>query len=126
MAPYTYAFSTEMRSFGKNLKASSNPANYDKAHATMAMDGKGNVWIAWHAGPEGSRDVYVARLDAQTRQFSEAVQLTDQLCRPVQSRPWRSVRMTKCRGLAGQQPRQLGYLRVQDLRRDHVVRHGPR
>jgi hypothetical protein len=76
MDPCTCSFSTEMRSFGKNCQVSSNPANVDKAHAVTAADSSGDVWIAWQAGASGSRDIYAAKLDAQTGQFGQASQLT--------------------------------------------------
>jgi hypothetical protein len=76
MDPCTCSFSTEMRSFGKNCQVSSNPTNLDKAHPVTAADRSGNVWIAWQAGASGSRDIYAARLDAQTGQLGPASQLT--------------------------------------------------
>ncbi len=76
MDPCSCSFTTEMRSFGRNLQVSSNPTNLDKAHAVTAADSSGNVWIAWQAGASGSRDIYAARLDAQTGQSGQASQLT--------------------------------------------------
>lgn len=76
MDPCMYSFSTQMRLFGRNLKVSTAPADLAKARPATAADRLGNLWFAWQAGPEGSRDVYVARFDRQSRQMGQPVQLT--------------------------------------------------
>ncbi len=71
----TYSFATEMRAFGSNQEVSGTSEVAAGDPATVA-DAAGNIWAAWHAGPENARDIYVARLQAGQEVFDEPVQVT--------------------------------------------------
>ncbi len=74
---HTYSFKTVMRSFGQNTQVSTvNSANPEGAAATAA-DSLGNIWAVWHTGTEGSRDIYVGRLEAGAETFGRSTQLTN-------------------------------------------------
>ncbi|MEN6575342.1 MAG: putative Ig domain-containing protein [Phycisphaerales bacterium] len=75
MNKVTYSFATEMRAFGSNKLASGADMASTGAPAT-AGDAAGNIWAAWHAGPEDARDIYVARLRAGQDVFDAPVQVT--------------------------------------------------
>ena len=70
-----YSFTTEMRTFGSNKRVCGADAASSEAPVT-ASDAAGNIWAAWHAGPEGARDIYVARLRAGEEFFDTPVQVT--------------------------------------------------
>jgi len=76
VGPVSWSFVTAMRSFGRNVRISSAPTNLDKGRPSTAADSLGRVWVAWHAGPVGSRDVYVARYDPGTDVLGDAVLLS--------------------------------------------------
>jgi len=76
MDEQSYSFRTQMRTFGSNHCASWGPEGLDKGGAATACDASGNVWVVWHAGQAGSRDIYLARLTPGAEQFGGAVQLT--------------------------------------------------
>ncbi len=76
MAPYTYVFTTEMRVFGDNHPASWVPDDLDKSRPATVRDSEGNIWLAYHAGPAGQRDIYIIRLILGYPNFSGSVQLT--------------------------------------------------
>jgi len=71
---YSYSFTTEMRAFGSNKIVSDGTA--PKGHPATVGDSAGNIWATWHAGTEGSRDVYVAEMAARTDAFAASVALT--------------------------------------------------
>jgi PKD repeat protein len=75
MSEYTYSFTTQMRAFGKNLPVSTLGGSADSRPAT-ACDPAGNIWVAWHAGAAGSRDIYVAKLPVGTTTFQAPIRLT--------------------------------------------------
>jgi hypothetical protein len=75
LSGYTYSFSTEMRSFGSNSGVSATNLS-NGAPATVA-DSSGNIWVAWHAGSAGSRDIYAASLTAGAVSFGVNRRLTD-------------------------------------------------
>ncbi|MGE5295271.1 MAG: putative Ig domain-containing protein, partial [Solirubrobacterales bacterium] len=75
MSESTYSFATEMRAFGANKRVSSTTSAAKGAPVTVG-DSNGNVWVAWHAGEVGARDIYVARLTAGRQSFDAPVQLT--------------------------------------------------
>lgn len=89
MSEHSYSFVTEMRAFGSNQMVDGNTDGPSKGRAATASDagGKGgaatagdaggNIWTAWHAGQEGSRDIYVARLPAGADAFGSPTQLTN-------------------------------------------------
>lgn len=62
MTEQTYSFTTEMRSFGQNKQVDPVITGIDKAGPATARDSSGNIWAVWHAGPVGSRDIYIAKL----------------------------------------------------------------
>jgi len=76
MDEYTYSFLTEMRSFGKNKKVSSLPTDLSEDIPVTMADSLGNIWVAWHAGIPGSRNIYVSVLAAETEEFAETISLT--------------------------------------------------
>jgi len=86
MPEYTYSFWTEMRSFGKNKRVSLGLDNLGSAAPATVRDSSGNVWVVWHAGPAGSRDIYVNKLADEAANFTGSIQLiadpTDQ-CNPA-------------------------------------------
>ncbi len=75
MDEHSYSFTTEMCSFGKNKKVSSG--NLSKGSPATVRDSAGNIWVAWHAGPTDSRDIYVGKLTAGADNFGSSIQLTD-------------------------------------------------
>jgi len=75
MSQAAYSFATEMRAFGSNRCVSEAGAAAKGGPVTVA-DAAGNIWAAWHAGPVGARDVFVARLPAGQDTFDTPVQVT--------------------------------------------------
>lgn len=69
MSPHSYSFRTEMRSFGANRIASWGPADLNKSRPATVRDSSGNIWVVYHAGPPGTRDVYIAKLTHGTDFF---------------------------------------------------------
>jgi hypothetical protein len=76
MSQQSYSFTTEMRSFGQNKKVGSGSDTLSKAAPATVWDSAGNIWAAWHAGPAGSRDIYVGKLAAGADNFGSSIQLT--------------------------------------------------
>jgi PKD repeat protein len=95
MSQRSYSFTTEMQSFGQNKKVgsgsdtlskaapagqkkkvSSGSDTLSKAAPATVWDSAGNIWAAWHAGPAGSRDIYVGKLAAGADNFGSSIQLT--------------------------------------------------
>ena len=76
MTELSYSFRTEMRSFGQNIPVDTTVQSVYKAAASTARDSIGNIWAAWHSGPTGSRDIYVAKLRANRNAFSASVRVT--------------------------------------------------
>ncbi len=74
---YEYHIITEMRSFGQNEKVNSDLGNIDSSHPVTVCDGSGNTWVAWQAGPGGSRDIHVSKLPAGTGIFDSSVEVTN-------------------------------------------------
>jgi len=86
MAPVSYQFVTEMRSFGKNKKVSSFSSVLSEDIPVTVTDSIGNIWAAWHAGPSGSRNIYVSMLAIETDHFTETIPLTNDVydkCNPA-------------------------------------------
>lgn len=75
MAPYSYEFLTEMRSFGRNQPVSSSGDS--SGHSAVATDSQGNLWAAWHAGQVDARDIYVAKRGSQGQQWDTPLRLTN-------------------------------------------------
>jgi len=76
MPEYRFSFWTEMRSFGKNKRVSLGLDNLGNAAPATVRDSTGNIWVVWHAGPAGSRDVYLAMLAEGASSFTGSIQLT--------------------------------------------------
>jgi len=76
MAERTYSFITEMRSFGQNIRVDTTVQGINKAAPSTVRDSSGNIWAVWHAGPAGSRNIYIARLRADRNTFNASVRLT--------------------------------------------------
>ncbi len=76
MDPVSWSFWTQMRPFGENIRISSGPTSLDKGRPAACADSRGRVWMAWHAGPPGARDVYAAWYDPATKTVAKASQLT--------------------------------------------------
>jgi len=75
MSEYAFSFETEMLSFGEN-----HPVNSDslaKGGPATVRDSSGNIWTAWHAGPAGARDVYIAKLAVGASGFGSTTRLTN-------------------------------------------------
>jgi len=75
MPEYTYSFWTEMRSFGKNKRVSLGLDNLGSAAPATVRDSSGNICVVWHAGPAGSRDIYVNKLVDEAANFTGSIQL---------------------------------------------------
>jgi len=74
---YTYYIMTEMRSFGQNKKVNSGLDNLNCNNPVTVYDSSsGNIWAAWHAGPIGSRDIYIGKLAAGADNFDTSVKVT--------------------------------------------------
>jgi uncharacterized repeat protein (TIGR02543 family) len=73
MIPTSYSFRTQMWSFGQNQPVSS--ASDISGHPVLAADSQGNLWTAWHAGPVGVRDIYVAKRGSQLQEWNTPVRL---------------------------------------------------
>lgn len=74
---YSYYIMTEMRSFGQNKKVNSGIDNLNcNSPVTVYDSSSGNIWAAWHAGPIGSRDIYIGKLAAGADNFDTSVKLT--------------------------------------------------
>ncbi len=83
---YSYYIMTEMRSFGQNKKVNSGLDNLNCNSPVTVCDSSGNIWVAWHAGPIGNRDIYVGKLAAGAEDFGSSVRLTDEAtdqCNPA-------------------------------------------
>ncbi|MHC4569109.1 MAG: InlB B-repeat-containing protein, partial [Planctomycetota bacterium] len=78
MAQQSYSFRTEMRSFGQNKQVNSGLGldNLDNGSTVTVRDINGNIWAVWHAGPVGSRDIYLGKLTAGATTFDTSVRLT--------------------------------------------------
>jgi hypothetical protein len=76
MSQQSYSFRTEMRSFGQNKGVDSTVEGLDKAAPATVRDSSGNIWAVWHAGPPGSRDIYLAKLTAGSTSFGAGAQIT--------------------------------------------------
>jgi hypothetical protein len=77
MTPVEYQFRTEMRAFGDNHPVSWGPAGLDKGAPATACDSAGHIWVVFHAGPVGQRDIYLGKLAAGDGGFAVPVPLTD-------------------------------------------------
>jgi len=76
MTAYNYSFTTEMWVFGDNRPASWAPDDADKSSPATVCDSAGNIWLAYHAGTAGQRDIYVSKLAADGANFAGPTQLT--------------------------------------------------
>jgi len=76
MPECSYSFRTEMRSFGQNEPVGADIGEVDRAAPSTAVDSGGNIWAVWHAGPAGSRDIYIARLAAGATSFGSSTRIT--------------------------------------------------
>ena len=74
---HSYSFSTEVHSFGENMKVDSGLDSLGKGRPVTVQDSNGNIWVAWDAGTTGSRDIYISELAAGVENFGSGVQLTD-------------------------------------------------
>ena len=74
---YTYWIITEMRSFGENRKVNSDLGDIDSSKPVTVCDGNGNTWVAWQAGLDGSRDIYISKLPAGAGNFDSAIKVTN-------------------------------------------------
>jgi len=77
MSEYSYSFKTEMRSFGTNMPVDLGNASCAQSQPVMAGDSKGNIWVAWSAGAEGERDIYISCMSAETGVFGDSIQITN-------------------------------------------------
>jgi len=85
MAQQSYSFRTQMRAFGANRCASWGPTGVDRGGAATVSDASGNLWVVYHAGAGGARDIYVAERTAGTEQFADPMQVTNNVldqCNP--------------------------------------------
>ncbi|MBN2457210.1 MAG: hypothetical protein JXB29_11860 [Sedimentisphaerales bacterium] len=77
MTQHVYSFSTVMREFSENRHVSSDLLNLSSGKAQTVCDRRGNIWVTWHAGPTGDRDVYVSMLVAGENYFGSSIKLTN-------------------------------------------------
>jgi len=73
MTELSYSFTTEMRSFGQNKQVSLGLNNLNSSKPKTLCDSSGNIWAVWHAGPVGSRNIYVGKLAAGADAFGSSV-----------------------------------------------------
>jgi len=88
MDEYVYSFTTEMWTFGANMSISAEPIGAgslsavsqeaDMGHPATTRDSQGNIWVVWHGGTPGQRDIYFSVLPFGDRSFTYPVQLTSQ------------------------------------------------
>ena len=85
MPEQTYSFATEMYSFGQNRKVCLDQDGLNKAQPGTAVDGNGDIWVAWQAGSRGQKHVYVCEFSPDSGTYGTAVQLSQGLgghCNP--------------------------------------------
>jgi len=75
MTGQSYSFTTEMRSFGQNKQVDPIVEGLDEAGPSTARDTNGNIWVVWHTGPVGNRDIYIAKLAAGADAFGTSLPL---------------------------------------------------
>ncbi len=76
MSEYVYSFETEMWAFGGNRRVSWGPEGLDKDRPATVSDSAGNVWVVWHAGAAGKRDIYVSKWGPGDNTFADPIRLT--------------------------------------------------
>jgi uncharacterized repeat protein (TIGR02543 family) len=76
MSEYAYSFETEMWVFGGNRRVSWGPEGLDKGRPVTACDSNGNLWVVWHAGLVGQRDIYLSKWGAADEGFADPIRLT--------------------------------------------------
>jgi hypothetical protein len=76
MSQYAYSYMTEMQSFGANKPVSHETDLSGAGKPVTVRDPAGNLWAAWHAGPQGARDIYVTKLAPGAESFRPPVRLT--------------------------------------------------
>ena len=76
MSRYSYSFATEMRMFGQNLQVNSASNPLDCGKPETVCDSSGNIWAVWHAGPQGQRDIYLAKMPTGATTFADSIQMT--------------------------------------------------
>ncbi len=74
---YEYHIRTEMRSFGQNNKVNSDLVNLNSDRPVTVCDSGGNIWVAWQAGPIGSRDIYISKLPAGAENFDSTIKVNN-------------------------------------------------
>jgi len=72
----SFSFTTEMRSFGENKIVNSGTDSLADGKPATVSDSSGNIWVAWHAGEAGSRDIYIGKLTDGAESFGTSTQLT--------------------------------------------------
>ncbi len=75
MSECQISFTTEMRAFGKN-RSVSTAGGYADSQPAAASDPAGNLWVAWHTGAVGSRDIYIAKRAFDASTFQVPIRLT--------------------------------------------------
>ncbi len=77
MPEYTWHFTTQMHSFGGRVSVNSSPEIDMYAGSPVSVTAPdGTIWAAWHSGPEGDRDIFVARLLPGETSFEPEICLT--------------------------------------------------
>ncbi|MCK5712164.1 MAG: hypothetical protein KAI25_05575, partial [Hyphomicrobiaceae bacterium] len=74
----TYCFKTQMRIFGGDVRVGPDLTGVPQDNPVTVQDGQGNIWVAWETGPDGSRDIYVAKKPAGAGYFENNIQITDE------------------------------------------------
>ncbi|MCK5270465.1 MAG: hypothetical protein KAJ46_06755, partial [Sedimentisphaerales bacterium] len=74
----TYGFKTQMRIFGGDALVGSDLAGVPQDNPVTVRDSQGNIWVAWQAGPDGGRDIYVAKKPADAGYFENSIQVTSE------------------------------------------------
>jgi uncharacterized repeat protein (TIGR02543 family) len=86
MSEQTYAFATEMYSFGLSENVSVDQTSLSQGKPATVGDGQGNIWALWQAGDIGQRNVYATRLVPATDTYGPTVQVsrsTGDHCNPA-------------------------------------------
>jgi uncharacterized repeat protein (TIGR02543 family) len=72
----SWSFRIQMRSFGANKSITAQTGS-DREVTATASDSSGNIWVVWHEGQIGSRNIRLAKLVDGGESFNGYVDLTN-------------------------------------------------
>ncbi len=84
--PCSYAFATEMHRFGSATEVTPPTIAAGQEAPRTVCDRAGALWVVWHAGLEGARNIYIAGKSPTADTFSPPVPLGSHVadqCHPV-------------------------------------------